>query len=1452
MKNSCKKLKNRVISICLSLCMVLSFLPNVAQASQQDETAQRDAIVQRDESFPVSDEASQTSGGLKIFTPAADGRFFYTYQNAKYGQQYVLQIVSGVYKTLDEDVDITQIADLLYIDQKRASASTVSFNGFIPKEEKDATVLISEEGGKTAIVGYIVKEPEKLEMPVTVTFDLQGHGVQLPEYETYTVTFGSTIKEPIAPEDNKYVFFGWYKDAACTEKWDFTNDTVMGDTILYASWGYDGLWVSGVRSYTYTGKAIKPKLNVFYKNIKLREGKDYTIVYKNNIKAAEASSGKKAPSIIIKGKGNYSGSVSTTFTIKQASLSSSNIIAAKVYPVGKAYTPVVLLNDVILKTKKDYTLTYLDESKKELTKRPTKEGSYYIRITGKDNVVSSSIDFSYTIAESNITGIEKGKATVSNIVYGDTKKPDTTLTVEGKTLVKDKDYTVSFSGTDAKGSATAIFVGKGSYTGVLKKAFKVAAASIESADITLAKSAVYEKGGVKPEVTVTMNGKELSEGLDYTASYKKNTKLGTANVNVSGRGNYNKKRTVTFQVVSKDLNQSGIDIFVSDAATKKKPTVIIFDTNGKKLSAGSDYTADIDKTAHKVTISGGKNGLYTINNPEVIQYQELAADKIVTSAKLNKNAQGMPNKFTYMGDGIELENSWIAVKAGKTTLSDTDFKIVDYKNNVEKGTAYAVVQGINSCTGTAIASFKINAQKMTGSITEWLSDTTGGSSSITPSPSNCTINNLIVTTGAGINADVEVRVDEDCFVYVATYTSKGKMLEVNSCAVNSSPDKQTVNVTMSSEGDIVRAFLLNSETMTPLCGKYEVNIENKEPSKFELRADKDAVFIEDNLYLYLETDIVVDNIAVSYVENGSDKEILLYDDGTSSHSDDMLGDGIYSGKVNTSLSTDTEVTFTASYGSSSSSTTVQYYAPIPEEDYDNMETVNTEIDELLSDTSFMEKDNDTKAAEIEEYLGKLETDEKIQKDSIKIDEANNIVTFQYPGGILGGVMYEKLEENSDIGETAALNKPSADLNDSSEQDAGIGNAIILNSFSDFGTIINATVDNTFYETLKSKWDEKGLKTVLDTDVTVEDYKNLDDYNVIYFATYGSMYSWLDGFKLNTCPAICLSEKVSKENDKKYKMELKDKQIAKVNGRYWILPSFFERQYKEKAFDKSFVVSECVDSIGISGKYDNTLMADAFNSRSVKAYVGFHNFVISNHRQGFMEKYIDNLISGQKSKEAFDAANTDTPFWTDVAYPVHSGNDDAVLIEDTLKNGGFELFVENKPESWTCKGDVRTLLQLGQEILPCGDDSKRMAMISTGIGAGTITEISYGTEGSILSQTFRVPSGTSKLYFDYNFISEEPMEYVGSIFDDYFTVRISKEGNVAFDKKFESINTSVWNPVTDIDFQGGDHTTYQTLWKRGEIDVSEYNNSIITLSFIVYDVGDQIYDSACVIDNVRLE
>jgi len=65
----------------------------------------------------------------------------------------------------------------------------------------------------------------------TVTFDSQGGSAVS---NLTGVSAGATISEPTAPTKAGYTFEGWYKDAGAISAWNFSTDTVTGDTTLYA------------------------------------------------------------------------------------------------------------------------------------------------------------------------------------------------------------------------------------------------------------------------------------------------------------------------------------------------------------------------------------------------------------------------------------------------------------------------------------------------------------------------------------------------------------------------------------------------------------------------------------------------------------------------------------------------------------------------------------------------------------------------------------------------------------------------------------------------------------------------------------------------------------------------------------------------------------------------------------------------------------------------------------------------------------------------------------------------------------------------------------------------------------------------------------------------------------------------------------------------------------------
>lgn len=73
--------------------------------------------------------------------------------------------------------------------------------------------------------------------------------------------------------------------------------------------------------------------------------------------------------------------------------------------------------------------------------------------------------------------------------------------------------------------------------------------SLVSAAVSSIKNQTYTGKALKPAVTVKLNGKTLKSGTDYTVAYKNNTKVGTATVTITGKGNYTGMLTKTFKIV---------------------------------------------------------------------------------------------------------------------------------------------------------------------------------------------------------------------------------------------------------------------------------------------------------------------------------------------------------------------------------------------------------------------------------------------------------------------------------------------------------------------------------------------------------------------------------------------------------------------------------------------------------------------------------------------------------------------------------------------------------------------------------------------------------------------------------------------------------------------------------------------------------------------------------------
>ena len=113
-----------------------------------------------------------------------------------------------------------------------------------------------------------------LEVLCNITFDVNGYGTAPADQTVYT---GDKLVKVAEPTAAGYTFGGWHTDKELTKAFDVENDTVSGDTTLYAKWKAipDHELTVKVGTFTYDDNAASDKGNVY-------EGALVTVTFDEN------------------------------------------------------------------------------------------------------------------------------------------------------------------------------------------------------------------------------------------------------------------------------------------------------------------------------------------------------------------------------------------------------------------------------------------------------------------------------------------------------------------------------------------------------------------------------------------------------------------------------------------------------------------------------------------------------------------------------------------------------------------------------------------------------------------------------------------------------------------------------------------------------------------------------------------------------------------------------------------------------------------------------------------------------------------------------------------------------------------------------------------------------------------------------------------------------------------
>ena len=315
---------------------------------------------------------------------------------------------------------------------------------------------------------------------------------------------------------------------------------------------------------------------------------------------------------------------------------------------------------------------------------------------------TGSVSTTYRINPQTLTSADTSISVESAYYNGSEQKPAVSVTHNGKKLTPDTDYTVTYTNNiEVTDYARARITGQGNYKGTLTQYFTIRKQDISNCSIILsADSFPYDGSDKRPEVTVKSGNNTLTASSDYTVSYSNNRAVGTATVTISGRNNYTGSASKSFRIVPADIANFTASLSASTFGydgSKKKPSATVRSGN-KTLTSGTDFTVSYSNNVNAGTASAVITGKGNYSG-------SITKEFIITPADFSKLTVSLATG-TFSYDGTEKKPE-VTVKSGSKQLTaGTDFT-VSYTDNINVGTAKAVITGKGNYSGTITKSFKI-------------------------------------------------------------------------------------------------------------------------------------------------------------------------------------------------------------------------------------------------------------------------------------------------------------------------------------------------------------------------------------------------------------------------------------------------------------------------------------------------------------------------------------------------------------------------------------------------------------------------------------------------------------------------------------------------------------------------------------------------------------------------
>lgn len=362
-----------------------------------------------------------------------------------------------------------------------------------------------------------------------------------------------------------------------------------------------------------------------------------------------------------------------------------------------------------------------------------------------------------------------------------------------------------------------------------------------------------------------------------------------------------------------------------------------------------------------------------------------------------------------------------------------------------------------------------------------------------------------------------------------------------------------------------------------------------------------------------------------------------------------------------------------------------------------------------------------------------------------------------------------------------------------------------------------------------------------TQAGAERFEDLDDEGIVVVASRGDVLfggigaayrpEW-EWHSAGAQVAVLTGTTLSPTNVGRWAQDLRLGRMAVMRGgAAAVLPAFVA--HHSSGLPGSLVL------LAIDNATANGTLASAFLQLGATTVLGFDGFVDPGFAHDRSIELFTALLGGATVGDVFVPGQTDGS--TPPATYTMAGSPETSINTDVIVNGSFE-FASGFLASVTgfdVVGDGHVVRNLGTWLPTRGE---RMALVSTGLG---LTKAVGTFEQTVCIPP--LPPGATKLTlsYDWNFFSEEFIEYCGSQFQDSFEVDFDE--TILQSTKIDDLcDVVVPDPIA---FDRGD--VYTTGWLSQAIDVTPFAGTTTSLQFGARDVGDSIYDSVILVDDVRL-